>query len=500
MFRKLTLALTVLMALSAMNLHAQNKKRIGVLPFKNKGGKEKNMWLSEGFATTLTEGLQQIQSIYVVDRNQINSVIKKGNFSNDDLFTSKGAYEIGNKLGLDYVIIGAFNIAKDTINTFAIVVDAKKKGEYIKACSPNVEKPMALLWQVYDEMINAVCKSECFNVTITANEKKQIKAITSNTENVSAYEYYIKGRREHLKYSVKGYEDAINWYDKALQLDANYALALGAKGEAQAFWGYQKELNGEPYQFMYDDAYKNVQKGLGISPSIGSIHRNMATTYQMLRRFDDAKAEAQKAVDLNANDAEGWYQLWRAKYGGKVTDPEIQKAIEISPFLPVANLTIGNEYFNEKNYEKAEEYYKRALIGNEEYELAHANLGNMYSTIKRYDEGIASFKRAIELKPHYEFAWNGLGFIYEMQAEELIAAGNTEGGRAKYSEALAAYTKASEINPNKAETFYSIGLMQWRLENWQGVVTAWEKCLKLNPNHQSANEWLPKAKEKLQGR
>ncbi|NUM81467.1 tetratricopeptide repeat protein, partial [bacterium] len=141
-----------------------------------------------------------------------------------------------------------------------------------------------------------------------------------------------------------------------------------------------------------------------------------------------------------------------------------------------------------------------AFAQNEEYELAHANLGNMYSTIKRYDEGIASFKRAIELKPHYEFAWNGLGFIYEMQAEELIAAGNTEGGRAKYSEALAAYTKASEINPNKAETFYSIGLMQWRLENWQGVVTAWEKCLKLNPNHQSANEWLPKAKEKLQGR
>jgi tetratricopeptide (TPR) repeat protein len=441
--------LIAVLAMGTAEGFAQNKTRIAVLPFKNKGGKEKYAWLSEGFATTLTEGLQQIQAIYVADRNQVNSVVKKGQYTNDDLFTSKAAYEIGSTLGLDYVIIGAFNIKKDTIDCFAIVVDGKKKGEYIKTCSPNTVKPLGHLWQVYDKLIDAVCKTECFNVTITANEQKQIKAITNNTENFSAYEYYIKGRKEHLTYSVKGYENAIGFYDKALELDPSFALALGAKGEAQAFWGYQKELNAEPYKDMYDAAYANVQRALGIAPNIGSIHRNMATTYQMLRRFTDANAEAKKAVDLNANDAEGWYQLWRS-YSTDVNAEEIKRSLEISPYLPVANLTLGNSYMDAKDYVKAEEYYKRALIGNDEYELAQSNLGNLYVTLQRWDEAEFHLKRSLEIKPRYAFAW------------------------------------------------YTLGLVYWNQTRWADVVNAWEKCLEVDPNHSLALQWLPKAKENLQ--
>lgn len=444
-------ALIAAVLMTTMSALAQEKKRIAVLPFKNKGGKEKHAWLSEGFSTTLTDGLQQIQSIYVVDRNQVNSVVKKAGYSNDDLFTSKAAYEIGRTLGLDYVIIGAYNMrGKDSIDCFAIVVDGKKEGEYIKTCSPRSVKPLANLWQVYDKMIDAVCKSECFNVTVTANEQKQIKAITANTENVSAYEYYIKGRREHLTYSVKGYENAIALYDKALELDPNYALALGAKGEAEAFWGYQRELNGEEYSSMYDRAFKNVQKGLTLAPTIGSIHRNMATTYQMLRRFEDANQEARKAVELNPNDAEGWYQLWRS-YSTDVNASEIKRALEISPYLSVANLTVGNSYLDIKDYVKAEEFYKRALIGNEEYELAHANLGNLYFTLQRYEEAVTHLKRAIEIKPRYAYA------------------------------------------------LYMLGLVYWYQSRWADVIDAWERCLQVDPNHSEALEWLPQAKAKLQG-
>lgn len=447
----LATALAVVMLLSTLTATAQVKKRIAVLPFKNKGGKEKHAWLSEGFSTTLTDGLQQIQAIYVVDRNQVNSVVKKAGYSNDDLFTSKAAYEIGRQLGLDYVIIGAYNMrGKDSIDCFAIVVDGRKEGEYIKTCSPRSVKPMANLWQVYDKMIDAVCKTECFNVTVTANEQKQIKAITANTENVSAYEYYIKGRKEHLKYSVMGYEKAIGWYDKALELDPNYALALGAKGEAEAFWGYQMELNSEDYKPMYDRALANVQKALGISPTIGSIHRNMATTYQMLRRFDDANSEAKKAVDLNPNDAEGWYQLWRS-YSTDVNATEIQKALEISPYLSVANLTVGNAYMDNKDYVKAEEYYKKSLVGNEDYELAHANMGNLYFTLQRYDEAIYHLKRSLEIKPKYAYS------------------------------------------------LYMLGLVYWYQSKWADVIDAWEKCLQVDPSHQQALEWLPQARQKLAG-
>jgi len=475
----------------------EKKKRIGVLPFKNKGG-NKYTWLSEGFATTMTEGLSQIQSIYVVDRGQINSIIKKGKFSNDSLFTSGGAYEIGKQLGLDYVLIGAFAIDKqNNLDAIVIVANAKKKGEYVKACLQNSIKPMASLWTVYDEMISAVCKTECFNVKISEDELKKIKEITANTENSSAYEYYIKGRKEHLKYSVKGYEDAIGWYDKALQVDPNYALAFGAKGEAQAFWGYQKELNGEEYKYMYDDAQKNVQKALSISSDIGSLHRNMATTFQMLRKFDDAHAEAQKAVDLNQNDAEAWYQLWRSKYGGKVDDPEINRALEISPYLPVINLTLGNEYMNEKVYDKAEDCYKRALTGNDEYELAWANLGNLYVSMKRYDDAIAALNRAIELKPKYSYAIGTLGYTYEQQGFALQDAGDQTGANAKFQSSLAQYKTAAEINPKDAWTLNAVGWGYMNLTMWQEAYDAFQLTLRVDPQNEDALKQTEKIKAKL---
>ncbi len=437
---------------TCLSVFAQEKKRVGVLPFTNKSGK-KYGWLSEGFASTMTEALSQIQSIYLVDRAQVNSVIKKGKYTSDQLFSSQGAYEIGNQLGLDYVILGAFRIQNNNLDAILFLADAKKKGEYIEACSFNSVKSMASMWQVYEELVETICKTACFNVTITAEEMKKIKSITGNTQKVSAYEYYIKGRKEHLTFSVKGYEKANAYYDSALAIDPNYALAYGARGEATAFWGYQKEINAEEFKYMYDNAFKDVQKALTISGNIGSIHRNMATTYQMLRRFEDAKQSAKKAIELNGNDAEAWYMLWRASDDwNDVNSPSIQKAITISPYLPVANLQLGNQYMDQKQFDKAEEYYKRALTGNDEFELAWANLGNLYVTMKRYEDAVTALKRAIELKPQYAYA------------------------------------------------LYSLGLAYWYLENWTEVINAWEECLKVDPNHELAKKWLPAAKEKLTGK
>ncbi len=493
--KKIGMTCVACILLLTLSVTAQNKKRIAVLPFKNKGGLEKSAWLSEGFATTLTEGLQQIQAIYVVDRNQVNSVIKKGKYSNDDLFTSKGAYEIGKKLGLDYVIIGAFSITKGTINSIAIVVDAKKEGEYIQSCSPNLVKPMASLWQIYDELIDVVCKAACFNVKVTAGEVKQIKDITQNTQNVSAYEYYIKGRKEHLKYSLKAYGDAISLYDKALELDPNYALALGAKGEAEAYSGYQKETNGEEYKYLYESAEKHVQKALTVSPNIASIHTNMATTYQNLLRFDDAVVEASKAVGLNPNDAEAWYRLWSAKGAGADAE-EIKKALTISPYLPIANLSLGNAYSKDKNYDKAIEYYKRALIGNDEYELAHVNIGRVYIILKNYDDAIVSLKRTMEIKPNYAFAWERLGYAYEMQGNALKKTDEARAA-AKYNESLTAYQRAVEINPKDAFNHNSVAWGYSNLGRWADALSEWQQALRLDPTLEEAKKQIEVAKKQL---
>jgi len=122
--------------------------------------------------------------------------------------------------------------------------------------------------------------------------------------------------------------------------------------------------------------------------------------------------------------------------------------LELSPYLPVANLTLGNYYLDTKEYDKAEEYYKKCLIGNDDYELAHANLGNLYASTNRLDEAIEHLTRATELKPRYSYALGLLGWVYEKQGDALRDAGDSGSASAKYDQSVMYFQQAVDINPN----------------------------------------------------
>jgi len=64
----------------------------------------------------------------------------------------------------------------------------------------------------------------------------------------------------------------------------------------------------------------------------------------------------------------------------------------------------------------------------------------------------------------------------------------------EFDRAIADHRKALAINPNDAVAFYNLGCVYWELKNWPAVIDAWEKCLQLDPEHQTARKWLPLAR------
>mgnify|MGYP005866837549 CR=1 FL=1 len=120
-------------------------------------------------------------------------------------------------------------------------------------------------------------------------------------------------------------------------------------------------------------------------------------------RFEDAKKEAERAIELNPNDSEAYYILWTVT-GADVDSKYIKKALEINPNLSVAYNDLGYIYYAKGNYEKAGEYLKRAIELNPDLLQAHTNLGLTLATQKRFDEAEKEYRKAIEINPDYLFA------------------------------------------------------------------------------------------------
>lgn len=104
----------------------------------------------------------------------------------------------------------------------------------------------------------------------------------------------------------------------------------------------------------------------------------------------------------------------------------------------------GEKEYSDKNYEKAIEYYSKAISIDPNFVKAYSKRGGVYGMLERYNEAIADFTKAISIDPNFKWAYFGRGFAYTCLE--------------KYNEAIADYTKTVSIDPNYIDVFYYRGL------------------------------------------
>jgi TolB-like protein len=184
------------------------KKSIAVLPFKNMSSDSDNLYFVNGLMESTLNNLQKIEDIRVISRT---SVEKYRN-------TDKSISEIAKELNVNYLIEGSGQRADDQVVLNIQLIDAindtpiwaeqyNHKTEDIFSVQNTVAKKIA----------------EAIKATVTPAELQQIDK--KPTENVLAYDYYLKGIEVSQNKTKEGLEAAINFYDKAIENDPEFALA-----------------------------------------------------------------------------------------------------------------------------------------------------------------------------------------------------------------------------------------------------------------------------------
>lgn len=227
-----------------------------------------------------------------------------------------------------------------------------------------------------------------------------------------ADDYVSQGRRMMRLFDVPGYEEAVVAFRLALELEPGSVLANAFLSETYSHWGFREEINGCDSQSYYDLALEFAEQAVRLGTRQPESHRALSVALRRGAHADVARCRAEIciALDLRKDDADSLYQYWRA-FGYDVTEPAIQRALELDPELCGAyNDLAAAHYVNEK-FPEALAYLQAALKINPRNSLVQYNLAMVLDHIGMADKALAVLRRARQLSPDnplLENAWMGL--------------------------------------------------------------------------------------------
>lgn len=112
----------------------------------------------------------------------------------------------------------------------------------------------------------------------------------------------------------------------------------------------------------------------------------------------------------------------RCEEQGRLTEAAAiyEQALEIGEHAPAA-INLGTILYNQRQYQRAEEMYRRATVASPDYALAFFDLGNVLDELQKLPDAIEAYRTAIGLAPDYADAHYNLALAYERSSERRRA-------------------------------------------------------------------------------
>ena len=428
--------------------------KIIVMPF-DKLNKEQNSdleTLTYGISETLSGALANVKNFIVIDTSRIKKhLLENAEFSqvvgeSDEKYIEKLRKLTQDKFDGDYLIYGSFNKIGNQIllNAKFCKIDT---GKIIKAVSVHGQYPDKI-FDLQDDLANKIIAT--INGTPIDSQNTAVNGYINSTVNYTAYQLYLKGRNEFLKYNFVNYPKAIEYFNKAIQLDKNFALAWSGMSEVNALWGYQLKLLGKNYKPKLKDAVEQGKKSVSLNGNIFQTHKALSIAYMLSEDFTKAGQAIKPAYALNENDAEiQWVKASLINFGYKSIG------------------TPGSE---------ANKYIMRSLKLNPDLIVARWSLGHSYEILGKNDEALSEYNKILAINPNHATSLLTIAIIYYKQKD--------------YTKVIDYSKRSIQNNPEAYDAFYMLGIGYYSLKDWVNAEKNLRESIRLRPDYTNSIFYL----------
>ena len=322
-----------------------NTNRVVVLPFKVIGGAQDSADLGYGLVSTLTSKLQPLQSLVVI----ANESARK--FKDSD----QSPNEIGQALNVGTIVTGEIQTGGNKVQVNIRVIDANTAAlgwgsTFTKSKDEFLDLQNEIATKLASELKGGLAAGEAQQLAQKA------------TENPEAQAEYQAGRREWNKRTKAGFENAVKHFEKAIELDPNYAdpyVGLGDTYGLLPIYNFAAPIDAMPKAKAYAEQAKSI------NPKLASAYTSIAWV-QHNYEYDWAGAEKnyRKGIELNPNYATGnhWYGIFLDHIGR--TEESIQKAkkaTQLDPTSKIIKFSLSLSYWQADQFDFASRTLEEVL-------------------------------------------------------------------------------------------------------------------------------------------
>ena len=320
-----------------------SQKSIAVLPLLNESGDPKDEYFSDGLSEELIAALAQIKDLKVIGRSS--------SFRFKD--RKEETKTIGEKLGVATLLEGTVRKQGERVRIVAELINA---ADGIELWTRTFDRELKDIFAVQQEIAAAVASS--LKVTLLGADSSS--AQTAATKSVEAHNAYLQGHFYFQRRNLDDYRKAVAYFDQAIQVDPNYALAYAERSEA---WTQIGDLSGQG-KTAWPKAREDAEKAVAITPALAEAHAALGWVRFFTEwKFAEGLSELKRAKELSPANPTANDLLARViVYLGKLDEAEKQarQAVELDPLAYPTQLNLARVLFAEGKLDEADAIARKA--------------------------------------------------------------------------------------------------------------------------------------------
>jgi len=379
---------------------------IAVLPFVNANDDPNTEYFSDGVTESIINSLSALPQTKVLARTTV--------------FRYKGReadlQSVGSELGVDALLTGRVSQQGDTLT---IQADLVRVSDGSELWGGRYNKKLADIFAVQNEIANEISET----LRLKLNSEVQKRVTKHSTDSVEAYQSYLKGQFEIHKFTPESLQKGIQYFNHAIDLDPNYALAYAGladlyiaqahvfvpprEGYAKAKFNAEKAAQldstlAEAHEVLgsvklYSDwdfpaAEREFKQAIGLNPNASQVHTNFSCYYKALKRYPEEIAEARHGQELD-------------------------------PLSAFANMELGEAFYQSRRYDESIEQIKKALELDPQFFVSYHVRARAYEQKKMYAESVADCQEWLKIFPDDPSALATLAHVYATMGKRREAEG-----------------------------------------------------------------------------
>ena len=358
-------------------------RSIAVLPFESLSGDASQDYFADGMTDELITDLGQISALRVISRTSTMTYKR----------VRKLLPEIARELDVEAVVEGTVLRSGERVRITAQLIQVPvERHMWAQSFEGDLRDTLALQ--------NRVARAIAEQIRATVNQREQAALQNPKEVNPEAYEAYLKGRYFWNKRTGDGLKKAIDYFDRAIEKDPNFAKAYTGLADSYALSGDWEYGILSP-QDAFPKAKAAATKALALDDNLAEAHTSLAFIIDLYEwDWESAEKEYKRAIALYPGyaTAHHWY-AWHLIVTGRSSEgiAQLRTAESLDPLSLIISADLADALCIAHLYDESVQQSKKTLEMDPNFAIGHYELGQALEQKHMHDEAIAEFQRAIEL-------------------------------------------------------------------------------------------------------